>query len=285
MVVMWLGPLPVVMLYSPRLAEKILTSSKHLSKGFAYGYLEAWLGQGIITRLVIEERQKELEERQWRFDDGRLAFLDLLLDMANNGQLTADEIQQQEEIDEVLDGSDYILPEHLPQLKYLECCVKESLRVCTPVPMIMRQLGADQALGGVTLPAGTQVIINQYMVHRDPTCWPDPEKFDPDRWSQFSVIAKPTGPFTMATDLPFRFLPENSVGRHPFAFIPFSAGSRNCIGQRLVLSRNRPEEKKPPELLYEGGHAELKTKIGIILRPENGIHVFLEKRRPIAQDS
>ncbi|PIO66571.1 hypothetical protein TELCIR_11711 [Teladorsagia circumcincta] len=52
MVVMWLGPLPVVMLYSPRLAEKILTSSKHLSKGFAYGYLEAWLGQGIITRLV-----------------------------------------------------------------------------------------------------------------------------------------------------------------------------------------------------------------------------------------
>ncbi|KAK5970631.1 hypothetical protein GCK32_011754 [Trichostrongylus colubriformis] len=90
--------------------------------------------------------------------------------------------------------------------------VQESLRVCTIVPMIMRQLGADQELEGVTLPEGTQVIINQHEVHRDPMYWPDPEKFDPDR-----------------------FLPENSAGRHPFAFIPFSAGSRNCIGQRLVL--------------------------------------------------
>ncbi|KAK6021156.1 hypothetical protein OSTOST_13183 [Ostertagia ostertagi] len=107
------------------------------------------------------------------------------------------EIQKkvQEEIDEVLDGSDYILPEHLPQLKYLECCVKESLRVCTPVPMIMRQLGCDQELEGVTLPEGTQVVINQYMVHRDPAHWPDPEKFDPDRWSKFSIIGKVIGPF------------------------------------------------------------------------------------------
>ncbi|KAK6040677.1 hypothetical protein COOONC_21818 [Cooperia oncophora] len=52
MVLFWLGPVPVVMLYSARLAEKILTSSKHLSKGYAYSLLEAWLGQGIITRLV-----------------------------------------------------------------------------------------------------------------------------------------------------------------------------------------------------------------------------------------
>ncbi|KAK6022196.1 hypothetical protein OSTOST_12116 [Ostertagia ostertagi] len=57
---------------------------------------ETSMGKTLNAQLdkVIEERQKELEERQWRFD-GRLAFLDLLLDMANNGQLAADEIQQQ----------------------------------------------------------------------------------------------------------------------------------------------------------------------------------------------
>ncbi|VDO64334.1 unnamed protein product [Heligmosomoides polygyrus] len=118
----------------------------------------------------------------------------------------------QEEIDEVFEDCGCILPEHLPRLKYLECCLKESLRICPSVPMINRELGDDQELEGVVLPRGTQVVINQYMVHRDPACWPDPEKFDPDR-----------------------FLPENCVGRHPYAFIPFSAGSRNCMGQRFGM--------------------------------------------------
>uniref|UniRef100_A0A7I5E703 Cytochrome P450 domain containing protein n=1 Tax=Haemonchus contortus TaxID=6289 RepID=A0A7I5E703_HAECO len=422
MVLFWLGPVPVVMLYSARLVEKILNCSQHLNKGIAYYFFESWLGQGIITSNVdnwrpkrklltptfhydilkdfvpifndqaqilvkkfaslpegkpvelmsyitlcaldiicetsmgkslnaqldkeseyvkavhtvndlvqkrtksplywndyfynkfgegetekkcidilhsftnkIAERRKELEDKQWRFE-GRRAFLDLLLDMANSGQLEASEIQEQvdtlmfaghdttstgsswalflfgcypeiqrkvqEEIDEVLEDSDYILPEHLPRLKYLECCLKESLRLCTPVPMIMRKLGADQELEGVTLPKGTQVVLNQYMVHRDPMYWPDPEKFDPDR-----------------------FLPENCIGRHPFAFIPFSAGSRNCIGQRFGLMEIKVVVSwmlRHFNVTAVQRRCDLKSKIEIILRPQDGIHVFLEKRRAIA---
>lgn len=93
--------------------------------------------------------------------------------------------------------------------------------------MINRELGDDQELEGVVLPRGTQVVINQYMVHRDPACWPDPEKFDPDRFV-LAFLGDQLGASTFA----FRFLPENCVGRHPYAFIPFSAGSRNCMGQR-----------------------------------------------------
>ena len=101
----------------------------------------------------------------------------------------------------------------IKSLKYLECCVKEGLRLCPSVPFIGRRLHEDMEFNEFVVPKGTILFVYIFMLHRDPNVFPKPETFDPDR-----------------------FLPENSIGRHPFAFVPFSAGPRNCIGQRFAMS-------------------------------------------------
>lgn len=113
------------------------------------------------------------------------------------------------------DGDDKVMLtlDKLKSLKYLECCVKEGLRLCPSVPFIGRRLHEDMQINGYDIPKGTILFVYIYMLHRDPDVFPNPETFDPSR-----------------------FLPENSVGRHPFAFVPFSAGPRNCIGQRFAMS-------------------------------------------------
>ncbi|KAL1506267.1 hypothetical protein ABEB36_005661 [Hypothenemus hampei] len=103
--------------------------------------------------------------------------------------------------------------ETLHELPYTERVIKESLRLYPSVPFISR-ISSEEFItySGYKIPKDTVLHMHIFDLHRNPDIYPDPEKFDPDR-----------------------FLPENCNNRHPFAYLPFSAGPRNCIGQKFAM--------------------------------------------------
>lgn len=86
-----------------------------------------------------------------------------------------------EEIMEICGDSSELTLDHIGQMKYLECFIRETLRLYPSVPIIARRSGEDSIIGGHFIPQNTQLLINIYLIHRDPSQWKDPEVFDPDR--------------------------------------------------------------------------------------------------------
>ncbi|CAH0714227.1 unnamed protein product, partial [Brenthis ino] len=147
----------------------------------------------------------------------------------------------------------------LSDMKYLECCIKESMRLYPSAPLIMRYLTKDTVLSGYTIPAQTTCCICIYDVHRRDDSFPEPERFIPER-----------------------FLPENISTRHPFSYIPFSAGYRNCIGQKFALL----EMKVMMSGLIRKFRLEPVTKTSdlifitdLVLRTESPVYVKFSSRK------
>ncbi|XP_058281089.1 cytochrome P450 4F11 isoform X3 [Hylobates moloch] len=143
----------------------------------------------------------------------------------------------------------------LAQLPFLTMCIKESLRLHPPVPAISRCCTQDIVLPeGRVIPKGIVCLISIIGIHYNPTVWPDPEVYDP-----------------------FRFDQENIKERSPLAFIPFSAGPRNCIGQafamaemKVVLALTLLRFRILPT------HTEPRRKPELILRAEGGLWLRVE---------
>lgn len=116
------------------------------------------------------------------------------------------------EVDTVLAGGAATV-EHLPELELTAKFVMESLRLYPPGWLLTRTTTTDAELGGLPIPAGTTVVYSPYLVHRRPDLYPDPEVFDPDRWSAERAKAIPRG-----------------------GYIPFAAGARKCIGDTFAMT-------------------------------------------------
>lgn len=147
----------------------------------------------------------------------------------------------------------------LKRLKYLDCVIKEALRLCPSVPFIGRQTKTKLQLGEYSIPPGSVIFVLIYQLHRNSDIYPQPELFNPDR-----------------------FLPENLGGRHPFAYVPFSAGPRNCIGQKFAmaemktilshLTRNFEFESITPL-------DKAKVQMEMVLRPKCPLEIRIRRRK------
>lgn len=106
------------------------------------------------------------------------------------------------------------------KLKYMECVINETMRLFPLVTIHGRRVEVDVNVNidgrCVEIPVGSQIIIDSELLHKNPRYWSDPERFIPER-----------------------FLPENSIDRDPYAFMPFSAGPRNCIGKAFGIMEDK----------------------------------------------
>lgn len=111
-----------------------------------------------------------------------------------------------QELGTVLGGRPVTGPD-LAELRYLDRVLTETIRRHTPVWLLVRRAATTVRLGDVTLPPGAQVLINLPTLHRDPDLFPDPLRFDPDRW----------------------LLPPSDLEQRA-RFIPFGTGAHKCVG-------------------------------------------------------
>ncbi len=160
-----------------------------------------------------------------------------------------------QELDEVLQGAPPRY-EDIPKLVYTRAVIDETLRLYPPVHVFSRQALEEDEIMGHKVPAGSMVIIASWVLHRHEQLWENPNAFSPER-----------------------FLP-GSPKIHPFAYIPFGAGSRVCLGKHLgimeaVLLLAMIAQKY--RLRLAPGHS-VKPLGRMTLRAKNGMLMSLEPR-------
>lgn len=300
-----------------RLMEKALSPTQWIDYIYRLSYAHRATMESVedlhrFTKRVITEKKRELTANLEEFDKLSISgknlpnlsksFLEILLmEHLRHGMMELDDIREevdtfmfeghdttsvgliwtifllghhpavqrkiQAEIDTTFRG-DYeceVTVEHTKELKYLDAVLKESQRIYPPVPRISRLVTEEFEINGKPVPVGTELGLNILLLHRDPKIFPCPLKFDPER-----------------------FCRENAGNRSPFAFIPFSAGPRNCIGQRFALL----EEKiilvwllRQFELKSLDTSDQIDFAVEMVLAPKCPIRVQCIPRRPRSEET
>nr|ACI25369.2 CYP4CB1 [Liposcelis bostrychophila] len=251
---------------------------------------------------IIRERKEEMKTKQpklktMEFDEKeKVAFLDLLLEMQDDVGYTDEDIREQldtfmfaghDTVTATLGFLIYSLAEHpdvqekvyrelldiygesercpnfsdLQDMKYTEQVIKETLRLYTVVTAVARRVEEDFELSEhQVVPKGVEIVLLLSALHRNPEIFPNPDIFDPDRFS-----------------------PEVNQERDSFAFVPFSAGSRNCIGQKFAMHEMKITVykivKKFKLSISDKPEDKVRTRTGVVLSSTNGIRIKVQSRK------
>ena len=147
-------------------------------------------------------------------------------------------------------GSGPVSAAHLDRLHVTERVAKEAMRLFPPAALLVRVAARPTTIGGKAIAAGTRVLVPIYAIHRHHRLWEDPSAFDPDR-----------------------FLPEREAARHRFAYLPFGAGPRICVGMAFAMA----ELKAVLAVLVRSARFETTGTpqplplLRVTLRPEGGL--------------
>jgi cytochrome P450 len=162
------------------------------------------------------------------------------------------------ELDRVLRGA---LPtvDDVPRLPYTRMVLTEAFRLYPPAWIMERRAVHDVEFQGYRVPAGSLLFASQYLVHRDPRWYDQPDRFDPERWR-----------------------PDRATARPKFSYFPFGGGTRVCIGEQfawteatLILATIAQRWR----LRHEPGHVVALEPL-VTLRPRYGMRMILNRRVP-----
>lgn len=147
--------------------------------------------------------------------------------------------------------------EDLPQLPYTQMVLEETMRLYPPAWFLMRKAISADTIGGYALPANAFVSYSAYTLHRHPALWDDPEHFDPER-----------------------FTPEQVARRPRFAYVPFGAGPRMCIGNHFAMLESQlilATVAQRYRFTLVPGHVVL-PEPALTLRTRSGVLVTMQRR-------
>nr|AZJ25120.1 CYP340AT2 [Cydia pomonella] len=245
-----------------------------------------------MSQTVFNKRRAERQQTKLATTSSRrfLAFLDLLLDLGDEGSFADEQILREldvfiaagletsaralvsimvylgtytdvqekiyQEITSVLGPSSYLGKEDMPRLVYTEAVIKEALRLSPVIPVIGREVDKDIKLKNYTLPAGSDCAVVFWGIHRLPIWGPDRLQFRPERW-----------------------LDPSRVPSSPGAFCGFSLGRRNCIGKPyayMVVKTMLVHLVR--KYRVSADYSKVKLKFDLVLKYVEGQHISLQMR-------